>query len=225
MILWGSAQMISLAMPLLLYLSNTGERFVSLNRERSSQLCMSYFKVSFFTLVGLMFFGTGCGLESTKFAEGFLEISYQLNQPEKIEPSFQTVIWLEDQNGQYLKSLLVSEYLSFEVYDQHDICSTWTKVADWENVPEAQFDAVTMPTPYLGAHVLKVDCAKQKLPPGIYYYCIEVHVMADYNVMYRGKIVVGGENNVANSPKIVYIPDKLIEAESVLSNVKAKYYR
>lgn len=186
-------------------------------------MIMSYFKVSFFTLVGLMFC-TGCGLESTKVAEGFLEISYQFNQPQEFQPSFQTVIWLEDQDGKYLRSLLVSEYLAFDAYDQPEICSTWSKVADWENVPEAEFDAITMPTPDIGANVFKVDCAKEKLTPGVYHYGIEVHIADDYNVMYRGKITIG-KKDVENLPKISYNPDKLEGAENIISDVKARYYR
>ena len=191
--------------------------------ELEDALLMDFVKVCLF-LSAVLIACTGCEPQETGVADGFLEISYQFNMPQKFEPSFQTVIWLEDQDGQYIKSLFVSDYLAYDAYDQLEICSTWSKVADWENVPEVIFDAITMPTPYIGPNVFKVDCAKEKLVPGVYHYGIEVHIADEYNIMYRGKITIG-KKDVENLPKISYNPDKVEGAENVISDVKARYYR
>lgn len=68
-----------------------------------------------------------CSFQGNELAKGYIEISYQLTQPEGIVPSYQTVVWLEDENGNYLMSLLVSEYLSYEVYNNPTICSDWSR--------------------------------------------------------------------------------------------------
>ena len=51
------------------------------------------------------------------------------------DPSYQTTIWLEDDNGKLLKILFVSDYLSYGGFVHPMICPTWAKQADWENAP------------------------------------------------------------------------------------------
>ena len=67
---------------------------------------------------------------------GFLEITYELNEITEMEPSYQIAVWLEDENHAYVRSLFVSEYLSYGGYNLKEICSDWNKKVDWETVAE-----------------------------------------------------------------------------------------
>ncbi len=166
-------------------------------------------------------------------AKGFIKISYQINEREiEIEDEEgastvtipQTVAWLEDENGKYVKSLLVSEWLSYGGYKRPVVCVTWSGLADWANVSIEEFDAVTQATPYYGDNELIIDCTKRGLLPGTYYYCVETHVVDEYNILYRGQIKIGQKND-ENTAEVKYIPGKFPPGENDLCDVKAQYYQ
>ena len=176
---------------------------------------------------GILFYGcrpTGCNPQPNPGkTSGLLAIFYQLNDITTAAPSYQTVIWLEDADGNYVKSVLVSEYLSYGGHNQPEICPTWSQAANWSNVTKEQFDAVTAATPDIGQNTVIIDCKEQNLPPGVYFYCVQTHVIEDYNILYRGRITIG-KGDTDSIAKVTYIPDKRPEAENVLRNVKARYY-
>lgn len=172
-------------------------------------------------LLWLLF--TGC--DKSEFVTGFLEIEYQLIPGQsEVVPSYQTVIWLEDQRGDYVKSLLVSEYLSYGGYHDSTICPTWQAQVDWDNVPEAEFEAVTRATPPIGMNHLKIELAPIQLPPGNYRFLVETHIQEKYNVLYAGEIELGRKPN-ESSATVQYVPTEHPLAGEVLRNVKAKYYQ
>lgn len=153
---------------------------------------------------------------------GLLAIFYQLNNVTTAAPSYQTVIWLEDADGNYVKSAMVSEYLSYGGYNKPEICPTWSQTANWRQVSKSEFDAVTAATPDLGQNTVIIDCKEQNLPPGVYFYCVQTHVIEDYNILYRGKITIG-KGDAENIAKVTYMPGKSPGTEHCLSNVKARY--
>jgi hypothetical protein len=155
-------------------------------------------------------------------ATGELEISYQFNPGKGVEPSYQVAFWLEDEQGKFVKSVLVAEYLSYGGFSDPRICPDWSKVAEWEDVPEQEFDAVTRPTPPVGGHTLKIDCRERGIPPGSYFYCVQVHIVENYNVLYKGQIRIG-EKADESLAKPSYAPEKHPEGGDVLSDVKARY--
>lgn len=165
-----------------------------------------------------------CGPNPDEPNAGYLEIRYRLNELEDPEPSYQTVIWLEKENGEYLKSLLVSEYLAYGGYEKPEICSDWSRAADWGNVPEAVFDAVTGATPPVEENTIRVDCEKEGLLPGVYRYCVQTHIVEAYNILYRGRIEIGGSERESRA-KAVHSSDGYPEARNVLSDVEARYYK
>ena len=156
-------------------------------------------------------------------AEGYIELTYDFNAPKTIEPSFQTVIWLENAQGKYIKSLLVSEYLSFGGYEDTLICPDWNGLVDWENMSDEEYDAITAATPPVGSNTFKIDCSKEKLLPDEYRVCIQTHIRDEYNILYCGKIEIG-KNAQEGKVKRIYIPNLLPETENVLTNVFLKYY-
>lgn len=175
------------------------------------------------TSIGLIF---SQGSEVEKPCDGSLEISFRLNSAatDEVVPSYQTVVWLETPDGVYVRSLLVSEYISYGGFLQPEICPSWHTVADWETNYETEMDAVTAATPGLDETVLTFSCQKEKFKPGLYKYNVQTHIVQDFNILYTGEIRIGGEEN-ENVADVAYSPSKHVGAERVLDNVRARYYR
>lgn len=168
----------------------------------------------------------GCGPQPTDGSLGRLEISFTLTGANDLglefEPSYQTVVWLEDEAGVYVKTLLVSEYLSYGGYEEPEICPRWSRSSDWGNVSETLFDSVTQATPPVGANRIAVDCSDEKLEAGVYHYCVQTHIMEEDNILFRGRIEIGGaatESRAAASRS----PDKHPAARNLLCDVNARY--
>ena len=182
-----------------------------------------FFSVLFYILV--VFFLTSCTNSSKRPVKGSLEIIFTLqpSQDEKIVPSYQTVVWLENQNGEILHTLLVSEYLAYGGYNDSTICEEWNKKADWGNATEELFDAVTQATPPRDeTTTIPVDCKALQLLPGTYFYCVETHIMENHNILYKGEITLGNEP-ASSTASQVNIPPDMPENVHVLTDVKAQY--
>jgi len=177
-------------------------------------------KISLMSMISFLLIA--CSSQSNYPAKGDIIITYQLNQVEGLEPSYQTVIWLEDLNGKYINSFLVSEYLSYGGYNDSTICPDWSDLADWDNVSDENFDAVTTATPSVGKNQLKINCQKDSLFVGKYRYHIQTHIIEQYNILYHGEIEIGSisDENIATQE---FIPVKHPLAANVLNNVKAVY--
>jgi hypothetical protein len=165
------------------------------------------------------------GLLAEEPAEGFFEISFQLNpaDTEEFAPSYQTVAWLETLEGKYVRSLLVSEYMSYGGFMEPELCPRWHEVSDWEVNYEEEMDAVTAATPGLDETVLTFDCREETLIPGVYKYCVQTHIVEDYNILYTGEIRIGGDEN-ENVAEVTFTPSENPDANKVLTEVKARYY-
>jgi len=162
-----------------------------------------------------------CEKNNNSSVKGTLEIHYTLSEsPNEMVPSYQTVIWLADSAGVYLRSLLVSEYLSYGGFNDTTICPSWSRQADWNQVSTEMFDTVTQATPPCQAHVQTLDLTPLKLKSGKYRYYIQTHIQEDYNTLYWGKIEFGTHpaNNVA---QVQYTPVKYSAVSDVLNSVSA----
>jgi len=184
-------------------------------------------KICFLTLCcGILLVGcySGGNRRSSESDDGFIAISYELNEVKTVVPSYQTVVWLEDADGNYLKPVMVSEYLAYGGHRKPKICSTWSRISNWAGISKNEFDAVTAATPDIDENTVTIDCKEQKLSPGVYYYCVQTHIIDDYNILYRGRIKIGC-GKTKSFAKVTYIPGKCDGAENALGNVKASYYR
>jgi hypothetical protein len=155
-------------------------------------------------------------------AGGILEVSFLFNKAEEVVPSYQTAIWLEGENGGFVKTLFVSQFLAGAGTSLEVLCPDWIKQAHWEKVDEAEFDAVTRPTPPIGSNSLKFDCLSKGILPGTYYFCVQAHINANFNILYRGRIAVGGGAS-EGAAEAFYSPKKHPLASEILSDVRAKY--
>ncbi|MCF6268955.1 MAG: DUF2271 domain-containing protein [Melioribacteraceae bacterium] len=176
-----------------------------------------------FFLVSITVLIISCDRVKDDLGKGYIELTYKLNEPNhEVDPSYQTTIWIEDSEGKYIKSLLVSEYISYGGYSDSLMCLTWNNVADWENEDVENVDAVTMATPDVEENILRIDCVKEKLPPGNYYVFVETHLEEEYNILLRGE--VSSEGDDANGSFLISYPGGKMEgAENVLVGVTIKY--
>lgn len=161
----------------------------------------------------------------TSPASGTLEITFELNpaDTEEFAPSYQTVVWLETAEGEYLRSLLVSEYISYGGFLVPEVCPRWNGVSNWEQNYEHEMDAVTAATPRVEKNVLRLDCGKEKLVPGFYRYHVQTHIVEDYNILFSGDIRIGGEED-ENVAEASFSPRRHPGADKVLDQVKARFY-
>jgi len=155
-------------------------------------------------------------------ASGLLEISFLFNKAEGVVPSYQIAIWLEREGGEYVKTLFVSEWLAGSGLGLEVVCPDWVKQAHWDKVAESEFDAATHPTPPIGATTLKFDCKKRGIAPGPYWSCVQAHIAENYNILYRGKIVLGQKPSEA-AGEVFYSPKKHPLAAGSLYNVQTRY--
>lgn len=170
----------------------------------------------------------GCGKQDKLSGENptkphnILEVSFVLSTCQGIQPSYQTVVWLEKEDGTYFKPLLVSEYLSFGGYDREGVCSTWPGKNQWHDVSEQELDAVTTATPTIGRHVLRFACPEEAIPAGKYQYVVEMHIVESYNIVSRGTITIGDSPDESIA-KVTYVPAEHPKAGQAISQVAAKY--
>ena len=105
-----------------------------------------------------------------------------------------------------------------------ELCPRWHEVSDWEVNYEEEMDAVTAATPGLDKTVLSFDCGKEKIMPGVYKYCVQTHIVEDYNILFSGEIRIGGDEN-ENVAEGTFTPSENPDANKVLAEVKARYFQ
>ena len=173
-----------------------------------------------------------------RLAGGSIEISFRINDPRRYpddEPLSipQTVVWLEDARGIYVRSLLVSDWTSGEGWKVKvklpdgrkvkKICPQWQAASNWPEKHSKQvIDAVTKATPKTGPHTLSIKCSDLKLSVGTYRYRVQTSVAALHTILAAGTITVGG-GPMESTAKIAYNPEMHKDAGPVLSDVKARY--
>jgi hypothetical protein len=155
-------------------------------------------------------------------AAGTLDVRFFFDSPTTVEPTYHTAIWLEDKNGKIVRTLYVSQELSDTAYKVGRACPDWVKQANWSAVPKGDVAAVTAPTPNVGVGELTFDLAKLGIAPGTYGFRFQVHISAEYNVLHRGQVTVGGP---ATEVKLetVYGPGKLDSTQQFVRDVEVRY--
>lgn len=142
--------------------------------------------------------------------------------PGSVHPTYHTAMWLEDERGKLVKTLFVSQELSATEYLMGEACPDWVKQASWEKVPRPDVDAVTGPTPDVGGGSRSFDLDALKIPPGVYLFNFQVHISGKDNVLFRGKVSVGGASAVV--PIEILQSSKLPgETRDVVRDVEVKY--
>ncbi len=154
---------------------------------------------------------------------GNLIVTFYLEYLADPYPSYQTTIWLENENGEFMQSLFVSDWLGRGGYAHRDVCSTWNAKANWTENHSEDVDAVTGATPEWGVDSqYTFDLSIRGIAPGTYKCNIETHISGEYNILYTGLINVNVEDSTVD-PTPIYIPNPHESAGDILKNVKMIY--
>jgi hypothetical protein len=151
-----------------------------------------------------------------------LTISFVVNKKEEVTPSVCMAIWLEKEDGTYVKTLYASDWLAYGGYTMEGICPTWVEKASWATNETELPDAISGATPRFGQGERVFQFKKKDLPAGSYKFCIQVHLTADYNELYTGVIELGKEPSEA-AAEVSYSPGKHETISGVLSEVSASF--
>lgn len=155
-------------------------------------------------------------------AGGTLEVTFFYSPPTDIHPTYHTAIWLEDSQGRLVKTLYVTTELSATEYKVGEACPDWTRQANWERADRSEVDAVTGPTPSVGAGRLVFDLAALGIPPGTYEFRFQVHILEDYNVLYRGTLRIGGAPDEPTL-EVWYSPRRRPSIPEFVRDVRVRY--
>ena len=109
--------------------------------------------------------------------------------------SNQFAVWIEDANGQFIKTLYATRYTARGGYAvRKDSIPTWVKRANAVNTPKEELDAVSGATPMSGTLTYIWDCTGKdgkSVPPGKYKVFVEGTLRWKSRVLYSGTITVG----------------------------------
>jgi len=134
-----------------------------------------------------------------------------------------TAVWLENEGGELVKTLFVSSELAQGAFTvEGDICPDWIKKAHWEKASQADVDAVSGPTPSVGSGSLSFDLKKLGISPGVYFFCMQIHIHDNYNILYKGEIRLG-EKPAEAQAEVSYSPARYASAQDLLRDVRARF--
>jgi hypothetical protein len=151
---------------------------------------------------------------------GKLQISYLVTSD---DASRFTAVWLESEGGELIKTLFVSSELAQGAFTvEGDICPDWIRKAHWEKASQAEVDAVSGPTPSVGSGLLSFDLKKLGISPGVYFFCMQIHIHDNYNVLYKGEIRLG-EKPAEAQAEVFYSPTRYASAQDLLRDVRARF--
>jgi hypothetical protein len=167
------------------------------------------------------------GLGGSKTATGKVTINFTLTRISG-PGSNQYAAWVEDEKGLYVKTLFVTDYMTrrqgWKVRQRSLV--NWVKAADLKSKTQAEIDAMSTATPKDGRLSLAWDMKDTTGGPvaaGVYVYRIEGCLHDEHNVLWTGKIRVGGGKKKSQATCTYYAEgaDKL--GKTLISDVSAEY--
>ena len=182
-------------------------------------------------IAGLLVLFAGCSMlgmkaeKSSQEAKGNVTIGFTLTRISG-RASNQYAVWIEDEDGQLVRTLFVTDYMArkqgWMVREQTLI--TWQNIADVKNIPQKDIDAVSGATPQAGRQSIvwdMKDAAGKAVAAGTYVYRIEGSLLWENTEMWTGRIRVGGARESSRA-KVSYFPDGADKMErTLISDVSA----
>ncbi|MBC2581093.1 DUF2271 domain-containing protein [Clostridium sp. DJ247] len=154
---------------------------------------------------------------------GSVKIQYNLSHIPKLA-SNQVAVWIEDTEGNYVRSLYASKFTASGGYAQRsEALSEWIKKSNWRNATKSQVDAVSSATQKPGTINITWDCKDDKakaVKPGKYVYIVEGNIYWDNRVLWKGEVEVGNNENKSTA-KAEYVHENVKDKEILIDNVSA----
>uniref|UniRef100_A0A7V4DH71 DUF2271 domain-containing protein n=1 Tax=Candidatus Caldatribacterium californiense TaxID=1454726 RepID=A0A7V4DH71_9BACT len=154
---------------------------------------------------------------------GVLEITLDFERQRTIA-SNQYAVWIEDEEGNLVKTLYVTRFTGRGGYRQRPDClPTWVKKANPASLPPQTVDAITSATPQSGRQMYTWDGKDENghpVPPGTYRFFVEATLFWSSRVLFSGTFAYG-EGSVEDIPITVeYFGER--HNEGMITNVRAR---
>ena len=140
--------------------------------------------------------------------------------------SNQIAIWLEDANGNYIKTIYITDFTGRREgwKKRNQSLSNWQKKANAIKMSQAEIDAVSKATPKQGNVNIIWDCKDNNgklVKDGNYKIVVEATIYQDNNVLYTAEINIGDKaNSQIAVPKYSKAGAKDID---IIKNVKVSF--
>ena len=69
---------------------------------------------------------------------------------------------------------------------------------------------------------MSFDLKKLGISPGVYFFCMQIHIHDNYNILYKGQIRLG-EKPAEAQAEVFYSPARYASAEDLLRDVRARF--
>ena len=156
---------------------------------------------------------------------GNLKISIDFNRS-STPASNQYAVWIEDMDGNVVKTLFVTNFTSNGGYAvREDSIPTWVAHAKPSDMDKTQIDAITGATPSTGTHSYiwdGTDDNGNRVADGTYMFYVEGTLYWSSIVRYEGTVNMGDSENSTLDVNAVYTEDTE-QNRNMLSNVTAEY--
>lgn len=156
---------------------------------------------------------------------GLVSIHYEFHRLSRLA-SNQMAIWIEDEQGGYVKTLFVTSFAANGGYRARpEVLPEWRRAADWEHASAAEVKSVSRPAPQSGGMTVFWDGTDRNgkpVRPGTYTYKIEGNIEWSNRVLYSGKIKIGTEK--ATSTAVAgYTPAEAEQKGVLIDHVTADF--
>lgn len=170
-------------------------------------------------MVGRFAPSPGTGLPVTALAKSDNTSTLEQSPLGKVEISFpfvrqkgyasnQFAVWIEDAEGNFLKTLFVTDFTARQGYKtRKDALKTWVKKSKRAEASKEEIDAVSGATPRTGKLTYTWNCDDRHgnpVAPGNYLFFVEGTLFWESNVIYSGTITVGGKAESKIPVKVEY---------------------
>ena len=156
---------------------------------------------------------------------GNLKISIDFNRS-STPASNQYAVWIEDTDGNVVKTLFVTNFTSNGGYAvREDSIPTWVAHAKPSDMDKTRIDAITGATPSTGTHSYIWDGTNDDgniVADGTYMFYVEGTLYWSSIVRYEGTVNMGDSESSTLDVNAVYTEDTE-QNRNMLSNVTAEY--
>ncbi|MCC8089699.1 MAG: DUF2271 domain-containing protein [Rikenellaceae bacterium] len=139
--------------------------------------------------------------------------------------SNQIAVWIEDGDGNYVRSLYASKFTADGGYVRRPVSlSEWVEKSDWANASKEEIDAVSGSTQTDGEEVTLIwdltDKNGKKVAPGKYIIRMEANIKNEKKMFWSGEIVVGDDSSSVAPQTITYSESGLENGDQLFKDVQ-----